>query len=41
VHLADHLEHAIKLRVLSVDHHVDAVAEDVEVRIGDQRSHFD
>ena len=41
MHLANHVEHAVEQRVLRVDHHVDAVTEDVQIRVGDQRRHLD
>ena len=41
VHLADHVEHAVQRLVVRVDHHVDAVAQHVELGIGDQSGNLD
>src|SRR5439155_9662726 len=41
MHLGDDLRHGVQHRVGGVDHHVDAVAEDVQVGVGDQRGDLD
>ena len=41
MHLRDHVDHAGQRLVVGVDHHVDAVAEDVELAVGDQRGDLD
>src|SRR5439155_5765467 len=41
VHIGDDGDHRRQRGVVSVDYHVDTVAEDVEVRVGDQHRDLD
>ena len=41
VHLGDDMDHRRQRGVVGVDHHVDAVAQDVEVGVGDQHRDLD
>src|SRR5207253_2735377 len=41
VHFGHDLGHRVQDRVGGVDHHVDALAEDVQVGVGDQRGDLD
>jgi hypothetical protein len=41
VHLGHHVDHRRQRRIFGVDHHVDPVAKDIQVSVGDQDGDLD
>ena len=41
MHPGDDVDHPVQCGVIGMDHHIDAIAQDIEVGIGDQGRNFD